>query len=86
MRATVFKYNNKEYPIADILFVKKKFEQDDMFTIKFGQNGVGITNELQEIGEYINILSKEYYVYLADTSFFDAIDDVYELKVLIRKR
>ena len=55
MRATVFKYNNKEYPIADIIFVKKKFEQDDMFTIKFGQNGVGITNELQEIGEYINI-------------------------------
>ena len=36
MRDTVFKYNNKEYPIADIIFVKKKFEQDDMFTIKFG--------------------------------------------------
>lgn len=45
----------------------------------FGKNGQGLSDELIKIGELINLLSKDNYIYIVD-SFIDACDDVYDLK------
>ena len=46
--------------------------------IRFGKNGMGLTDELFRIGKKIYGLSKKYNVYLSD-SFIDTLDDVYDL-------
>lgn len=45
----------------------------------FGKNGLGLSDELVNIGNLIKLLSKDNYVYMVD-SFVDACDDVYDLK------
>lgn len=52
---------------------------------EFGKNGLGITNELELIGNEIADLSKDYNLYLSDP-FFDTLDDVYSFKVVGSKR
>ena len=45
----------------------------------FGKNGLGLSDEFIKIGELINFLSKDNYIYMTD-SFIDTCDDVYDLK------
>lgn len=48
----------------------------------FGKNGLGLTDELVEIGKEIDTLSKTHSIVLSDP-YFDALDDIYSFKAIL---
>lgn len=67
-----------------LIKVRKKTQLIDQIpkfreiTVKFGKNGPGLTEEFVEIGKLVEEESKNGAIYL-ESSFIDALDDVYEL-------
>jgi hypothetical protein len=58
---------------------ERKVVMHGVINFSFGKNGRGLSDELLEIGKFINTLSKDNHVYMTD-SFIDECDDVYDLK------
>ena len=61
---------------------ERKLVVSGKMNFSFGKNGSGLTNELLQIGELIEYLSKDNHIYIED-AFIDSCDDVYDLKFQI---
>ena len=58
-------------------------ENSKYMSYKFGKNGQGLTDELIILGNIVKELSKKHRVYLTDP-FFDALDDIYTVKLILQ--
>lgn len=66
----------KEHTSSTITYEWDK--KNHIIKVFFGKNGHGLTDELIEIGKFIERLSKTANVYILD-AFVDALDDVYSI-------
>ena len=58
---------------------ERKIVVEGKMNFSFGKNGLGLTDELIQIGELVKTLSKDNHIYIEE-AFIDSCDDVYDLK------
>ena len=58
---------------------ERKIVIEGKMNFSFGKNGLGLTDELIQIGELVKTLSKDNHIYIEE-AFIDSCDDIYNLK------
>lgn len=80
--------DDMEQPFKELKSFKRKVvKKGDNIEILylFGKNGLGLTSELEKIGDDIKKLSKEYFLFLDYEPHFDTMDDIYDMKFVGQK-
>lgn len=79
---TIFDDQNE---VSDCECEPTEISERYLLEFSFGKNGWGLTDEITKIGERIEELAVNNYVYLADAKI-DTLDDVYSLTIELHER